>query len=157
MRLRLLTNLLLRLDETCFRFQVDLAAEAGAQSIRALCSAQQTPVTKNCAGLLAKITAAVQSTSLATNVTVQSGYPLEGYYCVSSSGGLQLVGSTGTIGAPPQPPSQFDCSTYGRANSSPADYVQVGVSYAYTPLFTGVSVASLLPSPITRTAWYRAF
>jgi hypothetical protein len=33
--------------------------------------------------------------------------------------------------------------------------VQVTASYSYVPLFSRISVASLLTSPITRQAWMR--
>jgi Flp pilus assembly pilin Flp len=137
------------------KVQVELAAEAGVQAIRAACGPEQVPITQNCAtGLMAKITTAVQSTSLGTSATVPGNSPVEGYYCVDSSRRLQLVGSTGTLSSPLTPPSSTNCSAPG-SGSSPADYVQVTVSYTYTPLFPAASVVSLLPSPITRTAWYR--
>jgi len=37
----------------------------------------------------------------------------------------------------------------------PGDYVLITVSYTYTPVFAAVSIASVLASPITRTAWMR--
>lgn len=136
------------------RMQVELAAEAGVQAVRARCSPLQAPVTQLCTtGLVTAITSAVQSTSLGSSVGLQAGAPKEGYFCVNSSGSLQLVGSLGQIGSPPVQ-TTTDCSSYGSA-ASPADYVQVSVTYAYTHLFPAVSVAGLLPSPVTRTAWYR--
>jgi Flp pilus assembly protein TadG len=139
------------------RVQVELAAEAGVQAIRVACTPAQTPVTRNCAtGLMAKITTAVQSTSLGTSATVAGGSPVEGYYCVSSSTGLVLLGSTGTLSAPPPAAPGSDCSSVVSGNNaSPGDYVQVTVNYTYTPLFPAASIVSLLPSPIARTAWYR--
>lgn len=136
------------------RMQVDLAAEAGVQAARASCGTMVFPITKYCAtGLTTKITAAAQSTSLGTGVGLQSGTPVEGYYCVNGSQTLTLVGSTGTVGSPPSKPSNFATACGGV--SAPGDYIQVGVTYSFTPLFSAVSVAGLLPSPITRTAWYR--
>lgn len=136
------------------KIQVELAAEAGAQAVRGYCSPLQVPVTANCAGVLDQITTAVQSTSLGTQVALQSPTPVEGYYCVDSNNTLQLVGSLGQIGSPPVKPSTFNCTTYG-SNAAPGDYVQVAVTYAYTPVFPSVTVAGLLPSSVVRTAWYR--
>jgi Flp pilus assembly protein TadG len=134
------------------KMQVELAAEAGVQAIRGACTPAQAPVTKNCAtGLLTKITTAVQGTSLGTAVSVATGSPLEGYYCVNASQALVPASnsSTGTIGSPPN----LNGATC--PSGSPADYVQVSVNYAHTPIFAAVTVAGLLPSPIARTAWYR--
>jgi len=143
---------------TARKVQVEMAAQAGVQAIHSACaSPNNTPVTRNCAtGLLSRVTAAVQSTSLGTKVTVTGGTPLEGYYCTDSNRNLQLVGTTGTIGSPPPKPATSNCSAYGASAASPADYVQVSVSYTYTPLFQRASIVSLLPTPIVRTAWYRA-
>lgn len=140
------------------KVQVEMAAEAGVQAIRRACgSPNQTPVTQNCAaGLSSLVTTAVQGTSLGAKVTVTGGTPLEGYYCTDSSRNLQLVGTTGTIGSPPTKPPTFNCSAYGASAATPGDYVQVSVSYTYTPLFQRASIVSLLPTPIVRTAWYRA-
>jgi len=37
----------------------------------------------------------------------------------------------------------------------PADYVLVAVTYDYSPLFAGISVAGLFAAPITKTAMVR--
>ena len=50
-------------------------------------------VTQNCPGLNNAIAASIQSTSLGTAITLASGYPAEGYYCVDTSGVLQSVGT----------------------------------------------------------------
>ena len=39
--------------------------------------------------------------------------------------------------------------------AAPGDYVQVTASYPYEPIFSQASVASLLTTPITKTAWMR--
>ena len=87
-----------------------------------------------------------------------SGYPKEGYYCATTTNALTLApGPAVSAGATPNKSS--DCS--GVANAAlatavPGDYVSVSVTFTYTPLFTGVpTVASLLTSPITSTAWQR--
>jgi hypothetical protein len=101
----------------------------------------------NCPGLTAKVTAAVQSTSLGTNVTLQSGSPAEGFYCLNSSNALVYVSSVSTKPA--------NCSSVGEASLQPADYIQIQTTFTYAPLFTGITVASLLTTPITSTALIR--
>jgi Flp pilus assembly protein TadG len=131
------------------RLQVENAAQVGAQAAWQTCSDQSRdlPATVNCSGLNAAITAAIQSTSLGTNVSLVSGYPSEGYYCITSANALQSVGS---LSAKPA-----NCSAAGNANASPGDYVQVGVTYSFAPLF-GLSVMSTWGvKSINMTAWVR--
>jgi Flp pilus assembly protein TadG len=133
------------------RMQVEYAAQAGIQAARLACGDSAAPFTKNCAGLSSAVTAAVQSTLLGSSVSV-SGAPVEGYYCVNSSGTLTAVGS---VGSPPTKPSPFTCnSVVTGSTSAPGTYLQVSVTYDYTPIFT-TSIGSLLTSPIVRTAWLR--
>jgi Flp pilus assembly protein TadG len=138
------------------RMQVELAAQAAVQAIRRECYDSGVPVTQRCANVTSAATTAAQSTLLANGVTLSSGYPAEGYYCVNGSNTLVLVGSSGTVGSPPTKPNPYDCSgVVGGSTSSPSVYARVGVTYVYTPPFAGISVASLLQSPIVRTAWLR--
>jgi hypothetical protein len=113
------------------------------------------PATVNCTtangaavNLNTAITAAIQSSSLGTSITLLSGYPAEGYYCINASGMLQSVGSLSS--------KPSDCSAAGNSALTPGDYIQVGVTYTYAPLFPGISVmgASGITS-ITMTAWMR--
>jgi hypothetical protein len=138
--------------------QVELAAQAATQGIRYSCGVSAVPLTRNCATFNSAATTAAQSTLLASSVTVSSGYPTEGYYCVNASGDLVLVGSTATApsaNGPPRP-DPFNCNSVVAGNTgSPATYVRVSVTRTYTPVFSGISVASLLPTPIVRTAWVR--
>jgi hypothetical protein len=92
------------------------------------------------------VTTAAQSTSLGTGVTVTS--TTENYYCLNNSNVLVTVGTY-----PGTKPG--DCSSVGSASDTPGEYVKVTVSYTYTPLFPAVSIASVLASPIVRTAWMR--
>ncbi|PNE12500.1 MAG: hypothetical protein CR217_02955 [Beijerinckiaceae bacterium] len=138
------------------RMEVENAAEMGAQAAWKNCNDLQTtmlPATQvnastglpNCPTLNATITAAIQSTSLGTAVTLASGYPTEGYYCVDSTNALQYQGSVSS--------TPMACSS----GASPGDYIQVQVTYAYTPLFTSsvsVMTASGITS-ITKKTWMR--
>jgi Flp pilus assembly protein TadG len=144
------------------KMEVDNAAQAGAQAAWNLCGpttgpneSSQLPATlintstsmPNCPGLTAAVTAAVQSTGLGTNVTLQFGSPAEGYYCLNSSNALVYVSSVSN------PPA--NCSSVGEASLQPADYIQIQTTFTYTPLFTGITVANLLTTPITSTALIR--
>jgi Flp pilus assembly protein TadG len=132
------------------RMEVEYAAQAGAQMAWKTCYDTTTmlPATQNCAGLNEAITDAVQATSLGENLSLASGFPTEGYYCATSSGALQSVGSLGNKPA--------DCSAAGNASGTPGDYIQVQVTYAYAPLFPGVTVMSLWGvSSIKMTSWMR--
>lgn len=139
------------------RMTVENAAQAGAQAAWKNCSDPSTmlPATVNCttgngaaANLSDAITAAIQSSSLGTAITLVSGYPAEGYYCVNATGMLQAVGSLSS--------KPSNCSAAGNSALSPGDYVQVGVTYTYAPLFPGISVMGASGiTAITMTAWMR--
>lgn len=130
------------------RMQLDLAAQAAVGAARDLCdTAAELPATTNCGGTLTStMTAAAQSTTLGTNVTI--GAPTENHYCANTSGELIVAGS---LDAP-----STDCSAVvSGSTAAPGDYISVTASYTFTPLFPGASVASHLTSPIQRTAWLR--
>jgi Flp pilus assembly protein TadG len=131
------------------KMQVTNAAQVGAQTAWYICNnSSMLPATQKCSGLNAAITTAIQSTSLSTAVTLASGYPQEGYYCVNGSGVLQAVGS---LASPPA-----DCSAAGNANAAPADYIQVAATYSYSPVFPNLTVMGALQiSSITQTSWMR--
>jgi len=132
------------------RMEVENAAEVGAQAAWNTCTNPQNPMlpaTVKCSPspMNAAITSAIQSTTLGTAVSLASGYPTEGYYCVNSSNALQYQGS---VSSPPTA-----CST----GATPGDYLQVGVTYPYQPLFPGlISVMSVSGvTSITKTSWMR--
>jgi Flp pilus assembly protein TadG len=138
------------------RMQVDLAAQEAVGAARVLCNtstaSRQLPAMQSCTGLDSTIVAAAQTTPLGTGVTLTASsgnHSTEGYYCADSSSTLQLVAAYN--GTPPS-----DCSgTYGGSTVAPGDYISVTATYTFNPVFPGISVASLLTSPITRTAWLR--
>ena len=162
----------------CFQaIQVRTAAQAAAQSAEELCGAKsQTtfPASQNCTGLSSQLTAAAQSTSLGTQVTVVTAttattYTTEGYYCSDASGVLTatpadpatkkttptnpwaLNAASSTITSFPA-----DCTSVNAKNTgNPGDYLAVTVTYTYAPLFRGVSVANLFGGAITQTSWIR--
>lgn len=131
------------------RMQVENATQMGAQAAFKTCDPSNgyLPATTNCPGLNTAVTNAIRGTSLGAQVQLQSGSPSEGYYCLNSSGSLQYVSSVS------KKPS--DCSTAGTAALQPEDYIRITTSYAYTPMFPGVSVGGLFTTPITNTAMIR--
>ena len=116
------------------RMEVDNAARMGAQAAFKSCSTGTLPAKTNCSALNTVVTTAAQSTSLGTSVSLASGSPSENYYCVSGTT-LTNVGSYSST-----PPS--NCSAYGNASVSPGDYIEVDVTYSYSPVFSGVTLAS---------------
>ena len=129
------------------RMQVEYATQAGAQAAWHTCTINMLPATNNCSGLNTAVQNAVQSTSLGTHVTLQSGSPAEGYYCVNSSGVLQYMNDVNH--------KPTDCSAAGSAGVQPADYITISTSFPYAPLFPGITVTGAFATPITRTALMR--
>jgi Flp pilus assembly protein TadG len=132
------------------RMEVENAAEMGVQAAWNICTDQTTmlPATQNCAGLNTAIGNAIKGSSLGTSVTLVTGSPVEGYYCVNTYGQLQSVGSLNNKPA--------DCSAAGNAALRPADYLQVSVTYDYAPLFPGITIMSASGiTTITMTSWMR--
>jgi hypothetical protein len=89
----------------------------------------------------------MQSTSLGTLATLQSGSPSEGYYCVNSSNALQYVADVN------HKPS--DCSSGGSPGLQPGNYIQIATTFAYAPMFPGITVTAAFTTPTTRTALMR--
>lgn len=133
--------------------ELNEAAQAAAEAVLVSCtysSPPRLPAMVFCGnnGISAKnaATAAAQSTSLGMGVTVST--PSENFYCVKTDGSLLLMG-----GFPDNPPP--DCTAAGYPANQPGDYIFLTATFNYTPFFTGVSLASQLTSPLTRTAWMR--
>ena len=152
-------------EYTYRKMQVENAAEMAVQAAWHACDPSELPAVQNCTGLantglLATLRTAAQSTSLGTNVTIAATTTAvtEGYYCTNNgTGALVLVGTEGHLSptaVAPVAPSPNDCHTVV-GTGTPGDYIQVTVSYTYSPLFSGLSIASFLPTPITKQAWMR--
>jgi Flp pilus assembly protein TadG len=129
------------------RMQVETATQVAAQAAWKACDLPQLPATTNCPGLATAVQNAVQSTSLGTRVSLISGSPSEGYYCVNSSNVLQYVSGVSSKPA--------DCTAAGMPSLQPGDYLQVQTTFTYVPLFPGFSVASAFTAQINRTAFLR--
>ena len=129
------------------RMQAENATQIAAQAAWKACDLPKLPATINCAGLSTAMQNALHSTSLGTRVSMMSGSPSEGYYCVNSSNALQYVSDVSSKPA--------DCTAAGMPALQPGDYIQVQTTFPYTPLFSGLSVASSFATPINRTALMR--
>ena len=129
------------------QMQVANAAQMGAQAAWKTCDLPQLPATINCSGLAAAVTNAVQSTSLGTSITLQPSSPSEGYYCVNAANALQYISDVNSKPA--------DCSAAGMPNLQPGDYISVQTTFAYAPLFSGITVAGKFPTPVVKTAMMR--
>jgi Flp pilus assembly protein TadG len=137
-------------DVSVFLFdkvQVNNATQMGVQAAWATCDLNHLPASTKCPSMNGAVTTAVQSTGLGNSVTLQSGYPSEGYYCISSAGALTWVSD---VSSPPN-----DCSSVGSAATTPHDYVKIQTTYTYAPIFPGLSVGSALPKSITYTSYVR--
>ena len=132
------------------RMQLENATEMAAQAAWKACDPSQgyLPATTSRPGLTNAITGGVQSTTLGDQVAIQAGSPSEAFYCLNASGALEFVSAV--TGNPPQ-----DCSGTGNVGQAPGDYIQITATFAYTPMFPGITAANLFTTPITKTSMMR--
>lgn len=125
------------------KMQVDIAAQQAVGIVRVKCTNAATLNAGTCGTTYASaMQSAAESTTLGANVTL-SGTPTEGLYCAQASG--SLVSTTAA-----------DCSgVVTGSTAKPGSYISATYSYAYSSIFPGASVASLISSPIQATAWMR--
>lgn len=128
------------------RMQVENATQVAAQAALKTC-ATQLPATTNCSGLTTAIQNALNSTSLGSNITLVSGSPSEGYYCVNSSNALQYISDVSS--------KPSDCTAAGMPALKPGNYIQIQATFAYQSLFPRLSVVSAFPTPINYTSFRR--
>jgi len=134
------------------RMQVEASGQAAVSRVWSYCSTSTTlPVVTNCSNLAAAMTTAAQATTLGATVTLTG--TTEGYYCVSSTGALTLTGTVGTFGTAPTGQNN-NCPAVGGVVGRPSRYIRTTATHNYTPI-VGLSVTSLLPSPITKDVWMR--
>jgi Flp pilus assembly protein TadG len=129
------------------RMEVRIASQMGAQAAVTACDIDKVPATTLCPGLIPAVTAAVQSTTLGSNISLASNSPSEGYYCINSANDLEYVAA---VSKKPD-----DCSKAGTPKLQPSDYLIVDVTYQYETLFADLTVARLFSSPITSNARIR--
>jgi hypothetical protein len=128
--------------------EVNAAAQAGAQASVVACDLTHTPATLLCPTLTGAVTTAIQSTRLGASVQLD-GAITEGYYCIDTTGQLQLAGPAA------KPPADCSGIPNAAAGVSPALYLQVHVASVFQPLFPGLSIAQTFAPSIKRTAWMR--
>jgi len=132
------------------KMQMANAVHSATLAVWNACDTKHLPAKTNCSGLQDAIDTGLQTTSLGTSVSLTTGYPQEGYYCINTSGVLVKAANYNASTVP------SDCSTYGDSTHAPGDYVQIQATYAYTPLIgSGLTVGSALPSTFTQTGWIR--
>ncbi len=127
------------------RMELENAAQSAVQVAWAQCAATglvPATVSNYCPGLSAAMTSAAQTSSLGSGVTVSS--TTEDWCCPGS--GTTPLSCQGSVTRTPT-----NCSS----GEAPGDYIFVTVSYTYAPVYSTVSVAALLTTPITHTAWMR--
>lgn len=130
------------------RMQVQNAAQMGAQAAYEACESDELPATSACSGLSAAVLRGIRSTALGTGVTLKSGSPSEGWYCINASNALQYMSAYNSKPA--------DCSGAGMASLQPGDYIKVETRYTYSPLFPGnTTVGSLLNTQVSASALVR--
>ena len=129
------------------RMQAENATQVAAQAAWKACDLSQLPATTNCAGLATAIQNALGSTSLGTRVSLISGSPAEGYYCVNASNTLQYVSDVSSKPA--------DCTAAGMPSLQAADYIQIQTTFTYSPIFPGLSISSTFPTPINSASLMR--
>ena len=83
------------------------------------CDSDDLPATSECAGLNAAVLRGIQSTALTSRVTLRSGSPSEGWYCINSSNALQYMSAYNSKPA--------DCSGAGMASLQPGDYIVLSI------------------------------
>jgi Flp pilus assembly protein TadG len=129
------------------KVELENAVQMASYAVYQTCdTAAKLPAHTNCSARTAKITTALQSTSLGSSVTLAS--TAEGWYCLNTGGSLQNVANfTDT--------RPVDCSAAGSSTTVPADYFLIIGQTSYTPIFSGVSIASTLPGTLTKTSIVR--
>lgn len=139
------------------KMQLQIASQAAVQFIWHTCDPNLGGVpafsSTKCAALaLADVTKSAQSTTLGSDITVTA--VKEGGACTQTTNILTWVGTPSTaIGTAPTIPA--NCPSTTGSTTPPGDYVSVTVSYPYKPIFKGLSVGSLLTTPITYTSLTR--
>jgi Flp pilus assembly protein TadG len=129
------------------RMELDNAAQSAVQTAWSQCAATgKVPATvnNNCANLSTAMTASARTTPLGSGVTITA---TSEKYCCPGAGVLTCSGAG--LG-PVATTTRGTCSS----GQTPGDYLFITASYTYAA-HSGLSIASLLTTPIVRTAWMR--
>ena len=128
------------------RMQAQNATQVAAQAAWKACDLPQLPASSSAMAARPAF-GWPASTSLGTAVSLVSGSPAEGYYCVNSSNALQYVSNVSS--------KPLDCTAAGMPSLQASDYIQVQTTFTYTPIFPGLSISGTFPSPINSASLMR--
>ena len=132
------------------QMQVQNATQMAGQAVWKACdSASKAPATVRCPARTTAMTNALQSTSLGSAITLSTGYPTEGYYCAATADGALTLVAAATAAKP------ATCYPTGSAADTPGDYIVIQAEYTYAPIFSGVTVGSLMPATLQSTTRMR--
>jgi Flp pilus assembly protein TadG len=126
------------------RMELENAVQMASNAVYETCdTAAELPAHSNCADMSSKITTALQSTNLGNAVILAtSGGTSEGYYCITAAGSLNNIANYNVATKP------TSCPAGSLAGSTPALYIRINAQYTYLPIFSGGTIASLLPSTV---------
>ncbi len=129
------------------KMELDNATEMAVQAVTTTCDSTHLPASTACPTFKTVISTALASTSLGALVVQTSGSPADSYYCLNAAGQLVFLSSVAT--------PQTTCTAAGNANLVPSEYVNIQATYSYTPIFSAVTIGSLLPSSLKSFAMIR--
>ncbi len=127
------------------RGQVENATQAGAHSIWEKCDPMKLPITPKCYTdqTAAKTAVASVISNMVPSITHSQVIITEGYFCPDAAGALHSVINVKS------PPTQC------LSGVIPGDYVQVQLTYPFTPLFGNLTVAGTFGTSISMTSYMR--
>jgi len=129
------------------RMEVENVTQMAASAAFKTCTVDKLPATTNCTGMTTAMQNAVSGSSLGDRITLVSGSPTEGYYCLNDKNALQYMHDTTS--------RPTDCTAAGTPSNQPIDYLTVQATFTYAPLFKGLTVAGTFTTPIVSTAFMR--
>jgi Flp pilus assembly pilin Flp len=127
------------------RGQVENATQAGAHSVWEKCDPMKLPIVTKCyANQTAAKTAVVSVISSIVEGVVNDHVTItESYYCTDAAGALHSVTNVASLPAQCLP------------GTVPGDYVQVQLTYPFTPLFGNLTVAGTFGTTISMISYMR--
>jgi Flp pilus assembly protein TadG len=127
------------------RGQVENATQAGAHAVWEKCDPMKLPLIAKCYTdqTAAKTAVASVISNMVPGITGSQLVITEGYYCPDAAGALHSVTNVSSL------PTQC------LSGVVPGDYVQVQLTYPFTPLFGNVTVARTFGASISMTSYMR--
>jgi Flp pilus assembly pilin Flp len=127
------------------RGQVENATQAGAHSVWEKCDPMKLPIVTKCYANQTAAKAAVVSviSSILEGIANDHVTITESYYCTDAAGALHSVTNVASL------PGQC------LPGAVPGDYVQVQLTYPFTPLFGNLTVAGTFGTSISTISYMR--